>query len=174
MTRDEKTAAIADLQVAFDTYPCFYVTDSSALTAAQVNTLRRRCFEKGIKLSVVKNTLALKALKAADESRNYAEVFDAFHGPTAIMFTENAKAPAFILEAFRKTSDKPKLKAAYIDSAVFLGDDIEAMTKLKTKEDVLGQIVGMLMSPIQNVVGAILSGEQQIAGLVKALEERES
>lgn len=174
MTREEKSAAIVELQEQFEAYPCFYVTDSSSMTVAQVNALRRKCFEKGIKMSVVKNTLALKVLKAADADRNYAEVFEAFHGPTAILFTENAKAPAFILEEFRKSSDKPKLKAAYVDSAVFIGDDIEAMTKLKTKEDILGQIMGMLMSPIQNVIGAVLSGEQQIAGIVKALEDRES
>lgn len=173
MTKTEKTAAIEALREKLETANNFYVTDSSTLTVAQVNKLRRLCFDKGIELHVVKNTLVRKAMESFSEDRNYAALYDALHGPTAIMFSESAKAPAKLIKDFRKEHERPVLKAAYIDSSVFLGDDqIETLVKLKSKEELIGEVIMLLQSPARNVISALQSGGQTIAGLVKALEER--
>jgi large subunit ribosomal protein L10 len=174
MTREEKTAVIEEIKDIFASSNCFYVTDCSTLSVEQVNKLRRSCFETGIQLRVIKNTLIRKALEQVSEN-DYSELYDSLHGPTAIMFSENAKAPATLIKQFRETAERPLLKAAYIDSSIFVGDDqLEALTKLKSKEELLGDVIGLLQSPMQNVIGALKSGGQTIAGLVKALEERAS
>lgn len=174
MTREEKTAVIEEIKDIFASSNCFYVTDCSTLSVEQVNKLRRSCFETGIQLRVIKNTLIRKALEQVSEN-DYSELYDSLHGPTAIMFSENAKAPATLIKQFRETAERPLLKAAYIDSSIFVGDDqLEALTKLKSKEELLGDVIGLLQSPMKNVIGALKSGGQTIAGLVKALEERAS
>lgn len=174
MTREEKTAVIEEIKDIFASSNCFYVTDCSTLSVEQVNKLRRSCFETGIQLRVIKNTLIRKALEQVSEN-DYSQLYDTLHGPTAIMFSENAKAPATLIKQFRETAERPLLKAAYIDSSIFVGDDqLEALTKLKSKEELLGDVIGLLQSPMQNVIGALKSGGQTIAGLVKALEERAS
>jgi large subunit ribosomal protein L10 len=176
MTKAEKTAVIEELKEKFAESPFFYLADSSAMTVAQINTLRRQFFEKGIEMRVVKNTLAQKALEAIDGGdKNYAEVFQALKGPTAILFTDNASMPAKIIKGFRKGKDdkKPSIKAAYIDSAVYLGDEqLEALANLKSKEDLLGELIGLLNSPMSNLLSQLNSGGQNVMGLLKALEER--
>lgn len=175
MTRAEKTQLIEDLSVQLNDSEYFYVTDSSALTVEQVNNLRRQLYEQGIQMKVVKNTLMRKALDTLPEEKNVSGLYDALTGPTSILFTEVANAPAKILKEFRKTHDKPVLKAAYIDSDVFIGDDqIGPLSELKSKEDLLGDVIALLQSPAKNVLSALQSGSQTLAGLVKALEEREA
>lgn len=174
MKRQDKADIIEDLKVQFEKYSFFYVTDSSALTVGQVNELRRQCHEKDITLRVLKNTLIKKALEDAPEEKNFAPLFDSLKGPTAIMFTETSNAPAKLISEFRKTYDKPVLKAAYIDTDVFVGDDqIKVLKDLKSKEDLLGEVILLLQSPMKNVIGALQSGQNTLAGLVKTLSERE-
>ncbi len=173
MTRAEKTTAIAELKEKFSNSSFFYLTDSSTLTVEQVNKLRKICFDKGVELKVVKNTLAKKAMEEAPEDKGYAELYEALKGPTAIMFTDTANVPAKIIKEFRETSERPVLKAAYIDTAVFIGDDqIESLTKLKSKEDLVAEVIALLQSPAKNVISALQSGGSTISGLLKALEER--
>ena len=172
MTRTEKQQAIKVLKRKFKNNSFFYLTDSSTLTVAEVNDLRAKCFEKGVELKVVKNTLAIKAMQALSKDRGYDKLFDALKGPTAIMFSENASVPAKIIKEFRKDHERPVLKAAYIDSDVFYGDDqVEALSTLKTKDEILGEIIGLLESPIQSVLSA-LDGGSTIASLLTAMEER--
>lgn len=173
MTRSEKAAVIEELKGKFENSSFFYVTDSSTLTVEQVNKLRGLLFEQGIEMRVVKNTLAQKALESAPDERNYAELFDALKGPTALMFTEVANAPARVIKDFRKDHERPLLKAAYIDSSVYMGDDqLDALASLKSKEELIGEVITLLQSPIKNVLGSLQSGGNTIAGLLKALEER--
>ncbi|MCB0520614.1 MAG: 50S ribosomal protein L10 [Lewinellaceae bacterium] len=176
MTKAEKTAVIEELKEKFAESPFFYLADSSAMTVAQVNTLRRQFYEKGIEMRVVKNTLAQKALEAIDGGdKNYAEIFEALKGPTAVLFADVANMPAKIIKDFRKGKDdkKPSIKAAYIDSAIYIGDDqLEALANLKSKEDLLGELIGLLNSPMSNLLSQLNSGGQNVMGLLKALEER--
>lgn len=175
MTREEKTTLIEELKKTFGDTQYFYVTDSSELNVEEVNNLRRVCFEKGVKMRVLKNKLILKALEELNKENNvYEDIYGALKGPTAIMFTETANLPAKIITDFRKKHEKPLLKAAFIDSGIYLGDDqLEILSKLKSKEELIGEIVGLLQSPVRNVLGALQSGGSTIAGIVKALSERE-
>ncbi len=173
MTKSEKTAAIEALRKKLESATSFYLTDSSTMTVAQVNKLRRLCFDNGVEMHVVKNTLARKAMDTFPTERNYASIYEVLHGPTTIMFAESAKTPAKLIKEFRKDSERPILKAAYVDASVFIGDDqIEALLKLKSREELLGEVIMLLQSPARNVISALQSGGQTIAGLVKALEER--
>lgn len=173
MTKAEKTAVIEELKEKFDQNNFFYITDASTLTVEQVNDFRGKCFEKDVEMRVIKNTLAIKALQAAPDEKGYEPLYDALKGPSALLFCETANVPAKILEDFRKTHERPLLKAAYIDTAVYIGDDqIKDLTKLKSKEDLIGEVVTLLQSPARNVLGALQSGGHILAGLIKALEER--
>lgn len=175
MRKEDKALEIEDLKAKLDANQFFYITDSSALTVSQINKFRRICFDKGIEVKVVKNTLAKKAMETFEEAKNYAALFDSLHGPTTLLFCETANLPAKVLKEFRRTAEKPVLKAAYIDSGVYVGDDqIDALAKLKSKNELIGEIIGLLQSPAKNVIGALKSGGNKIAGLVKALEERAS
>lgn len=174
MTKAEKSEAIDLLREKFDQTSFFYITDASTLTVEQITNFRRKCFEKDIEVRVVKNTLAVKALEDAPEEKGYGPLKDALKGPSAILFTSTANAPAKVLKDFRKDHEKPVLKAAYIDTDVYFGDDqLESLTKLKSKEDLLGEVITILQSPAKNVISALSSGGQTIAGLIKALQERE-
>ncbi len=173
MTREEKTSAIAELKEELGNTPFFYLADSSTLTVAKINKLRRMCFDKGITMKVAKNTLIQKALESEPESKGYAALFAALHGPTTILISSNPKAPAQLLEEFRKTEERPLLKAAYIDSSVFLGDDqLKALTQLKSKEEMIGEIIGLLQSPAKRIASQLTATGGKIAGIVKTLEER--
>jgi large subunit ribosomal protein L10 len=174
MKREEKTAIVEELKEKFENSPFFYITDSSTLTVEAVNKLRRTLFEKGIEMRVVKNTLVRKALESAPEEKNYAPLIDTLVGPTALMFTEVANSPARVIKEYRKgDAKKPAIKAAYVDSAIYLGDDqLEALTQLKSKEELVGEIIGLLQSPVRNVISSLQSGGSTLMGLLKALEER--
>ena len=172
MTRTEKAKAVKILKKKFKNSNFFYLTDSSALTVEEVNNLRRECFSKGVELKVVKNTLAIKAMQSLAVERGFDKLYDALKGPTAIMFTETASDPAKIIKDFRKKHEKPTLKAAYIDSDVFIGDEhIDSLASLKSKEELLGEIITLLESPVKSVLGALDAGST-IANLLSALEER--
>jgi len=175
MTREDKKAAIAELKDKFEAANFFYITDSSALSVEKVNELRGMCFEKGIEMKVVKNTVAQKALEAAGEERGFAPLMESLKGPTALMFSEVANSPAKVIKEFRKSNDKPILKAAYIDTAVYMGDDqVEALSALKSKEELIGEVILLLQSPAKNVISGLKSGGATIAGLVKTLADRPS
>lgn len=173
MKREEKQENIDILKEEFKNTEQFYLTDSSGLTVAEMNKLRRMCFESGVTFKVAKNTFIKKALESLDN--DYNEVYQLLHGTTAIMISQNANLPAKIIKDFRKqNAEKPiLLKGAWIGSAVFIGDDkLEDLIKLKSKEELIGEIIGLLQSPAKNVISALKSGGNTIAGLVKALEER--
>ena len=174
MTKAEKATAIEELKEKFSNSSFFYLTDSSTLTVEQVSNLRRLCFEKGVEMKVVKNTLARKAMEAASEEKGYEQLFDSLKGPTAIMFTETANVPAKIIKEFRKDHERPILKAAYIDTSVYVGDDnVEELSTLKSKEDLIAEVIAILQSPAKTVVSSLQSGGSTIMGLLKALGERE-
>ncbi|HLK29479.1 MAG TPA: 50S ribosomal protein L10 [Puia sp.] len=173
MTKDQKNEVIDVLKEKFSQYNNFYVTNTESLTVEQVGKLRRICFNKNVEMKVAKNTLIKKALEGIDNKR-FNDVFDSLHGVTALLFSENAKEPALIISSFRKESntEKPVLKAAFIDGDVFAGNDqLKALTTLKSKNDLIGEIIGLLQSPIKNVVSGLNAGGK-LAGLVKALEDR--
>ena len=173
MNRAQKTATIEELKGKFEYSDFFYLIDSSTLTVEKINQLRRLCFDKGVEMRVVKNTLAQKALEAGPEEKNYAGLLEALKGPTAIMFTDTANVPARIIKDFRGEDERPLIKAAYIDSAIYIGDDkIKELSQLKSKEELIGEIIGLLQSPAKNVISALNSGGATIMGLLKALEER--
>jgi large subunit ribosomal protein L10 len=175
MTRTQKGEVLEALKAKIAESDFFYLADTSTLTVAQVNELRAAAFQAGISIQVVKNTLARKALESVAAEKNTEGLYEALKGPTAIMFTEVAKAPAKLIKEFRKKHDKPVLKAAYIDSAIYIGDDqVEALSQLKSKEELVGDVIMLLQSPIKNVLGSLQSGGQTISGLLKALEERAS
>ena len=173
MNKDQKNEVIEALKEKFNQYNNFYVTNTEALTVAQVGKLRRICFNKNVEMKVAKNTLIRKALESIDAER-YAGMFDSLNGVTALMFSENAKEPALIITTFRTEgkTEKPVLKAAYIDSDVFVGNDqLETLKTLKSKHDLIGEIIGLLQSPAKNVISGLNAGGK-LASLVKALEER--
>lgn len=176
MTKTEKGAAIEQLKERFENNEFFYIADASTMTAEKTTELRGMLFEKGISMQVVKNTLARKALEALPEENNYSAVFDALKGPTAIMFTEVANAPAKVIKEFRGADgERPVLKAAYIASSVYTGDEqLDALAKLKSREEMLSDVLTLLQSPMQNLLGALNSGGSKIAGILKTLEEREA
>jgi len=171
MTKEEKSRDIEDLTAQLAGTNVVYVTDISGLNAENTSNLRRACFKAGIKLEVVKNTLLEKAMESAEN--NYGELPTILKGSTSIMIAENGNAPAKIIKEFRKKSDKPVLKGAYIFEAVFIGDNqLDALVALKSKDEVIGEIIGLLQSPAKNVISALKSGGNTIAGLVKTLSEK--
>jgi len=173
MTKEEKNEVIELLKDKFSQYSNFYVTNTESLTVEQVGKLRRICFDKKVEMKVAKNTLIKKALENLDDKK-YSGVYQALNGVTALLFSESAKEPAVIITTFRKEGnvDKPVLKAAFIDGDVFEGEkELKALTTLKSKQDLVGEIIGLLQSPAKNVMSGLNAGSK-IAGLVKALEER--
>ncbi|MFI3330608.1 MAG: 50S ribosomal protein L10 [Rikenellaceae bacterium] len=172
MNREEKTIAINSLAEKLNAYPHFYVTDASELNAEQTAALRRQCFETGVSMVVVKNTLFIKALEKVEKAD--AELVKTLVGSTAIMFTETAKAPAVLIKEFRKTNDKPVLKAAFAEECVYIGEGaLEDLVNIKSKNELIGEVIGLLQSPAKSVISALqASAGGKVAGLVKALEER--
>jgi len=159
MTKDQKNEVIDVLKGKFSQYSNFYITNTESLTVAQVNKLRGVCFDKQVEMRVAKNTLIKKALESLD-SEKYAGVYDSLHQVTALMFSENPKDPALIISSFRKESkgEKPLLKAAFINGDLYVGDDqLLALTKIKTKNELIGELIGLLQSPAQRVIAALLN-----------------
>lgn len=171
MTKDQKNEVIEALKGKFSQYNNFYVTDTEALTVAQVSKLRRTCFNKQVEMKVAKNTLIRKALESLDAER-YAGVYESLNNVTALMFSENPKEPALIISSFRKESngDRPILKAAFINGDIYTGDNtLKALTQIKTKNELIGEVIGLLQSPAKRVLAALLHHhEQKAAGVETA------
>lgn len=171
MRKEEKRVIVDALVDQIKSFGNFYVTDTSNLSVAKINGIRRKCFEKGIKIQVVKNTLIVKALDAVGVDSE--ELKGVLKGSSTLLFSEVGNAPAKLIKELRKGSDKPLLKGAYIDSAIFVGDQqLDALSTLKSREELIGDIVGLLQSPAKNVLSALQSGGSTIAGLVKTLQDR--
>jgi large subunit ribosomal protein L10 len=169
MNKDQKQEAIELLKSKFSQYSNFYITNTESLTVAQVNDLRKVCFDKQVEMKVAKNTLIRKALESLD-SEKYAGVFDSLHGVTALMFSDSPKEPALIISAFRKANnklEKPVLKAAFVADEVFVGDNqLKALTNIKTKNELIGEVIGLLQSPAKRVIAALLEkGKKEEAGV---------
>jgi large subunit ribosomal protein L10 len=173
MTKQEKNEVIDVLKEKFSQYNNFYIANTESLSVAQITKLRRICFNKQVEMKVAKNTLIKKALETLNNDR-FANVYESLNGVTALLFSENAKEPALIISSFRKDTngDKPVLKAAFIDGDVYSGDEqLKALTSLKSKQDLIGEIIGLLQSPAKNVISGLNAGAK-LAGLLKALEDR--
>ena len=164
MTKQEKNDVIEVLKGKFSQYNNFYVTNTESLTVAQITKLRNHCFDKQVEMKVAKNTLIRKALESLSTEK-YEGVFDSLHNVTALLFSENPKEPALILAGFRKEmkGEKPELKAAFINGDVFIGDNqLKALTQIKTKNELIGEVIGLLQSPIQRVLGALLNKDAKV------------
>ncbi len=173
MTREEKAQIIEELTQKFSEYNYFYVTDASGLTVAEVNKFRKACYDKGVEYKVLKNTLIKKALENLEI--DYSEFTDkALKGFSGVLFSDTGNLPAKILLDYRKGSgDKPLLKGASIDTAFYFGDtSLDGLSRIKSKEEVIGDIIGLLQSPAKNVLSALQSGGSKIAGIVKTLSEK--
>jgi large subunit ribosomal protein L10 len=172
MTKEEKAKYIEDLTAELREAGIFYLADTSTMTVEVINILRRKCFQSNIKLKVVKNTLLEKAMERV-EGIDYGQLKEVLAGPTSILFAEVGNVPAKIIQEFRKKSDKPVLKGAFIEEAIFIGDNqLEALANIKSKNELIGDIVGLLQSPAKNVVSALKGQGGKIAGILKTLEER--
>lgn len=170
MTKDQKNEVIELLKGKFSQYNNFYITDTESLSVVQVGKLRRACFSKDVEMKVAKNTLIKKALESLD-SEKYAGVYDSLHKVTALLFSENPKDPALIISSFRKESngEKPMLKAAFINGDVYMGDDqLKALTQIKSKNELIGEVIGLLQSPAKRVLAALLHHHQQKAEVATA------
>ena len=172
MNKEEKSKQIAYLTDKLNSASIFYLADTSELNADEASKLRRRCFKGEVSLEVVKNTLVKKALENI-EGKDMSPFYDLLKGQTSLMISEKGNEPAKIIKEFRKKGDKPILKGAFVEEAVFIGDDqIETLVALKSKEELIGDIITLLQSPAKNVISALNSGGSTIAGLVKTLGER--
>ena len=171
MTREEKATVIEDLTAQLADNPTIYLADISGLDAGTTSDLRRACFKANIKLAVVKNTLLAKAMEASD--KDFGELPSVLKGNTSLMLTETGNVPAKLIKNFRKKSDKPVLKGAFIEEAVYLGDEnLETLVNIKSKEELIGDVIGLLQSPAKNVISGLKSGGGKLAGILKTLSER--
>lgn len=173
MTREEKNQVIDELTEVLTEKNVVYLTDTSGMTVEVTSEFRRLCFDKNVQLRVVKNTLLKKAMEKT--GRSFDPLFESLHGTTAVMTSETGNLPAKLLKNFKKGAGKPVLKGAFIDSDCYVGaDQLDALVSLKSREELIGEIVGLLQSPVRNVVSALQSSGNTISGLVKTLEERAS
>lgn len=173
MTKQEKHEIVKNLSEKLNENNIFYLADISEIDAETSSKLRRAAFKRNVSLNVVKNTLLRKALEAAEGS--YEEFYDVLKGNTSILFSEVGNAPAKLIEEFRKKNDKPLLKGAYIEEAIYIGDDqLSTLTQIKSKEELIADVIALLQSPAKNVLSALQSGGNTISGLVKTLSEREA
>jgi large subunit ribosomal protein L10 len=172
MTRDEKQQMIDNLAQKISEAKHFYLADIANLNAEDSSQLRRKCFEKDIQLIVVKNTLLRKAFEKCEGE--YDSFYDILKNNTSIMFAETGNIPAKLIKEFRKNSEKPILKAAFVEESVYIGDDqLELLSSLKSKEELIGDVIGLLQSPAKNVLSALQSGGNTLAGIIKTLSEKE-
>lgn len=173
MKREDKNILIDHLTEQINQYPHFYLADTSELNAEVTSKLRRVCFEKQVKLVVVKNALLKKALEKSGKS-DFSPLFDALKGATSVMFTETGNVPAKLIKEFRKAHPKPLLKAAFVEESVYVGENqLEVLAALKSKNELVADVVALLQSPARNVISALQSGGQIISGVVKTLSEKE-
>nr|WP_321231202.1 50S ribosomal protein L10 [uncultured Psychroserpens sp.] len=172
MTREEKSQVIEELTAQLADNANIYLADISGLNAGNTSDLRRACFKANVQLNVVKNTLLTKAMEASD--RDFGELPSVLKGNTSVMYSETGNAPAKVIKNFRKKSDKPVLKGAFIEEAVYIGDDqLDMLVDIKSKEELIGDIIGLLQSPAKNVISALKSSGGTIAGILKTLSEKE-
>jgi len=165
MTKQQKNEVIEVLKGKFGQYNNFYITDTETLTVAQIGKLRKACFDKQVEVKVAKNTLIRKALESIDAEK-YEGVYESLHQVTALLFSENPKEPALILSSFRKANNgtKPTLKAAFINGDVYVGDEtLVSLTKIKTKNELIGEVIGLLQSPAKRVIAALLHHHENLA-----------
>ena len=171
MNKEEKVKSVEELKGQLADYKSIYLTDIAGLNAVQTSKLRRECFNSNVKLSVVKNTFLERAMSESDS--DFGELKDLLKGNTTIMLSSIGNSPAKVIKKFRKDADKPILKGAFVDEAIYIGDEhIEALFNLKSKEEVIGEIISLLQSPTKNVISALKSSSATIAGLVKTLSEK--
>ena len=172
MNKKEKNEMIATLEGMLHDNKNFYLADISGLSAEQNSALRRLCFKREVSLKVVKNTLLKKALETNDA--DFSELYEVLVGNTSIMQAEVANSAAKVIKEFRKKNEKPILKAAYLEEALYIGDEnLSALADLKTKDELIGDIITLLQSPAKNVISSLQSGGNKLSGIVKALQERE-
>ncbi len=172
MNKEEKSKQIAYLTEKISNASVFYLADTSELSADDTSKLRRRCFKVDVSLEVVKNTLVKKAMESI-EGKDMSPFYELLKGQTSLMISDKGNEPAKIIKEFRKKSDKPVLKGAFVEEAIFIGDhQIDMLVSLKSKEELIGDIITLLQSPAKNVISALNSGGSTIAGLVKTLSER--
>lgn len=172
MTREEKSIVIKDLTTKLADSSNVYLADISGLNASLTSDLRRACFKADVKLMVVKNTLLAKAMESTD--KEFGELSSILKGNTSIMLSETGNAPAKVIKNFRKKNEKPILKGAYVSESVYIGDEnLDALVDIKSKEEVIGDIIGLLQSPAKNVVSALKSGGGKLSGILKTLSQRE-
>ena len=171
MTKEEKILEIESLTTRLKDVKNLYITDIAGLNAMETSNLRRMCYKAGIKLSVVKNTLLQMAMTSS--GKDFGELKDLLKGNTSLMFSESGNGPAKIIKDFRKKSDKPILKGAFIEETVYIGDDkINQLVDIKSKEEVIGDIISILQSPAKNLISALKSGGGKVSGILKSLSER--
>ncbi|HRV55429.1 MAG: 50S ribosomal protein L10 [Flavobacteriaceae bacterium] len=172
MTREEKSLVIEELTAQLAENNNIYLADISGLNAGNTSDLRRACFKANVKLAVVKNTLLAKAMEASD--KNFGDLPTVLKGNTSVMYAETGNAPAKVIKAFRKKSERPLLKGAFIEEAIYIGDEqLDALVDIKSKEELVGDIIALLQSPAKNVISALQSGGGKLAGILKTLSEKE-
>jgi large subunit ribosomal protein L10 len=172
MTREEKSQVIKELTTQLAESSNFYLTDISGLNAGTTSDLRRACFKANIRLSVVKNTLLEKAMEASD--KDFGDLPTTLKGNTSVMYSETGNAPAKVIKAFRKKSEKPLLKGAFIEETVYIGDDqLDMLVDIKSKEELIGEIIGLLQSPTKNLISALQSSGGKLSGILKTLSQKE-
>ena len=171
MTRQEKTQAIQDLTAKLADHSIIYLADTSGLDAATTSDLRRACFKENIQLNVVKNTLLAKAMEASD--KDFGDLPSVLKGSTSIMISDQSSVPAKLIKSFRKKSNKPVLKGAFIEEAIYIGDNqLDALVAIKSREEMIGEVIGLLQSPANNVISGLKSGGGKLAGILKTLSEK--
>ncbi len=171
MKREDKNVIIHELTEKLNKYGHFYLTDISNLDATETSALRRMCFDKSINLVVVKNTLLRIALEQSE--KNFEDLYDLLKDSTSVMFSENANIPAKLIKEFRRKHDRPVLKAAFVEESFYFGDEqVDILSQLKSREELIGDIVMLLQSPAKNVISALQSGGDKLAGIVKTLSEK--
>jgi large subunit ribosomal protein L10 len=171
MTREEKSIVIEALTTRLTEGDIIYMADISGLNASDTSNLRRACFKENIKLAVVKNSLLEKAMEKSD--KDFGELPSTLKGNTSLMFAEVSNAPAKVIKEFRKKSDKPVLKGAYVEQAIYIGDDqLDVLVNIKSKEELIGDVISLLQSPAKNVISALQSGGNKLSGILKTLSEK--
>ena len=171
MRKEDKQVLIDSMLSELQACPNFYLTDVSDLNAEKTSQLRRQCFNSGVKMIVVKNALFHKAMQQMD--KDYESLYDVLKGSTAVMFCETGNAPAKLIKNFRKTNDRPILKGAYIEECCYVGDEmLDALCNIKSKNDLIADVIALLQSPMKNVISALQSGGHKLSGILETLSER--
>jgi large subunit ribosomal protein L10 len=173
MRKDDKNQLIDTLAQEINNSNIIYLADTSSLNAEDTSNLRRLCFNRDIKLTVVKNTLLKRAMEKSD--KNLDELYEALKGPTSLMFAENGNVPAKLIKEFRKTSEKPVLKGAFIEEVAYLGDDqLDMLVSIKSKDELIADLMSLLQSPVRNVMSALQSGGQNLTGILSTLSKKDN